>query len=72
MARHDVAFLVPERPLGKADVEFRIRRDGEVLGRLKISNGSVVWVPKNKKYGHRLGWKDFAGLMEKYAPPEKG
>lgn len=71
MAQHDVSFTVPERPLGKADVEFKIKRDGEVLGRLKISNGTVVWVPKNGQYGYRLGWKDFDELMRNQGKHEK-
>ena len=64
MAQHKVNFIVPERPLGKADVEFNIKRDDEALGRLKVSNGTVEWVPKNKKYGFRLGWVEFDKLMQ--------
>ncbi len=46
MATHDVSFSIPERSLGKADVEFVIKRDGAILGTLAVSNGSVVWFPK--------------------------
>lgn len=46
MAQHDVTFTIPERALGKADLEFRVNRDGDMVGRLKVSNGSVAWVPK--------------------------
>lgn len=28
MARHDVSFNIPQRALGKADVEFQVKRDG--------------------------------------------
>lgn len=71
MAQHDVTFILPERTLGKADVEFRIRRDREVLGTLKVSNGSLVWVPKNAKYGYKMGWKDFDVLMNENGKHEK-
>ena len=64
MAQHSVDFVVPERPLGKADVEFKVKRDGEALGRLKVSNGTIVWVPKNCKYGFKMNWPDFAQIME--------
>ncbi len=64
MATHNVEFTVPERPLGKADIIFTVKRDGEAFGRLKISNGSVVWVPKNAKRGRRLAWGRFDTLME--------
>ena len=39
---HEVRFSLPERQLGRADAEFNVKRDGQALGRLKISNGSVV------------------------------
>lgn len=42
MAQHKVDFTIPERPLGKADVEFRVKLDGESLGRLKVSDGTIV------------------------------
>ncbi len=71
MAQHEVKFTVPERPLGRADVEFSVKRDGEAIGRLKISNGSIVWVPKNKKYGFKLGWVRFDELMEEHGKGER-
>ena len=63
MAKHDVSFSVPQRPLGRADVEFLIKRDGKVHGTLKISNGSVVWFPKGTSYGLKTGWANFERLM---------
>ncbi len=71
MAKHDVTFTVPDRPIGKADVEFRIKKDSEVLGKLKISNGSIVWVPKNLKYGYKMRWSDFDVLMQSKGAHEK-
>ena len=55
MAQHDVTFTIPERPLGKADLEFKVKSDGDMVGRLKVSNGTIVWVPKNATYGFKLG-----------------
>ncbi len=71
MAQHEVTFTVPQRPLGKADVEFDIKRDGEALGRLKVSNGTIVWVPKNKTYGFKLGWGKFDELMQEHGKSER-
>ncbi len=71
MAQHDVTFSIPERSLGKADLEFMVKRNGEMVGRLKVSNGTVVWVPKNAKYGYKLGWVKFDELMREYARHEK-
>ncbi|MDO5056449.1 MAG: hypothetical protein Q4E06_03845 [Lautropia sp.] len=56
MASHNVKFTIPQRDLGKADVVFEVKRDGEKFGDLKVSNGSVVWFPKNAQQGHRTSW----------------
>jgi len=64
MAKHDVSFDVPERRLGKTDVNFYIRADGEVLGKLSISNGSIVWFPKLARKGRKMGWKRFDEMMQ--------
>lgn len=71
MAQHNVTFTIPERSLGKADVEFKIKRNSRQLGRLKISNGAIVWVQKNAKYGYKLGWKDFDNLMKNNGKSER-
>ena len=71
MAQHDVSFTVPERALGKADLEFRVKRDGKVLGRLKVSNGTIVWVPKDASYGYKMGWVDFDEYMQEHGKHEK-
>ena len=67
MAKHDVSFSVPQRPLGRADVEFLIKRDGKVHGTLAISNGSVVWFPKGTSYGLKTGWAKFERMMQEKA-----
>jgi hypothetical protein len=56
MADHDVSFTLPERELGKADIEFKIKRNGKAFGRLRVSNGSLVWIPVNKTYGYKMSW----------------
>ena len=71
MAKHDGTFTIPERELGKADVEFRVKNDGTVVGRLKVSKGSVVWVPKNATYGYKAAWKELDGLMQEHGSHEK-
>lgn len=71
MAKHEVRFEIPERKLGKADVEFTVNRDGKALGSLKISNGSLVWVPKNKTYGLKMTWKVFDQMMQDKGTSEK-
>jgi hypothetical protein len=64
VATHDVTFMVPERSLGKADLVFRVKGDGEMVGRLKVSHGAIVWMPKNGKAGYRIGWAGFDRIMQ--------
>lgn len=65
MADHDVTFTIPERELGKADIQFKVKRNGKAFGRLRISEGSLVWVPMNKQYGYKLRWSAFDELAQK-------
>jgi hypothetical protein len=67
MAKHDVSFNIPQRPLGKADVKFQIKRDGSVLGTLEISNGSLVWFAKGTSYGLKMSWVRFERMMRDHA-----
>jgi hypothetical protein len=63
---HDVKFHVPERPVGNADIEFRVRKDGVLFGRLKVSRGAIVWLPGNKSKGYRLSWDQVDGLAREH------
>jgi len=65
MADHDVSFTIPERDLGKADIEFKVKRNGKAFGRLRISEGSLVWVPVNKQYGFKLRWTTFDEMAQR-------
>jgi hypothetical protein len=40
---HEVRFSLPERELGKADIEFKIKKDGKAFGTLQVSKGAIVW-----------------------------
>ena len=67
MAKHEVAIHIPQRPLGKADVEFLVKSGGSVFGKLAISNGSIVWFPKGKTKGCKIGWQKFDKVMQEKA-----
>jgi hypothetical protein len=71
MAQHDVTFTIPERELGKADIEFKIKRNSQRIGRLKVSNGTIVWVPKNAKRGYRMNWLKFDALMQEHGQHQR-
>ncbi len=64
---HDVQFSVPSRQLGRSDIEFIVKKDGDLLGTLKVSNGSLVWFPRKTREGHNISWMKFDELMASYA-----
>ena len=68
---HKVKFSIPERSLGKADVEFKVHGDGSRIGALRVSRGALVWYPAGNSYGHKVGWKDFGRFMAGQPKAEK-
>lgn len=62
---YDVSFSIPKRTLGNSDVKFAVWRNGEKLGTLAISKGSVVWFPRNYKWGHKVSWSKFDRIIAK-------
>lgn len=61
---YEATIRVPDRPVGNKDIVFKVRKDGEVLGRLKVSKGALVWLPGSKSKGYRLSWDQLARLAE--------
>lgn len=61
---HQVSLILNTNEINKKDVEFTIKKNGGVLGRLLISKGNVEWLPVGRQNkGHRLSWTDFDTLM---------
>ena len=67
---HKVKFSIPERELGHSDIEFKVTSSNKKLGTLKVSKGTVVWVVSDHTKGFKMGWKDFAELMQKNGTKE--
>jgi hypothetical protein len=61
---HTVRFNVPTRELGRADLTFQVRQNGELFGTLAVSNGSLVWFPRDRTYGCKIDWATFDTLMK--------
>jgi hypothetical protein len=66
---HKVTFSVPERTLGREDVEFVVEKDGVRFGTLLVSKGAVEWRPTNKVYRRRMRWDRFDALMRESGRP---
>lgn len=63
MPIHDVTFCVPNRPLGKTDIDFHVVADDTKMGMLRVSKGALVWYPKNSKNGRKISWAAFDAFM---------
>lgn len=61
---YEVEFSPPARLLGKSHVNFVVKQDGETIGTLKITKGSIVWYPPYTSIGRKATWKQFAEKME--------
>ena len=60
---YKVSFAVPRRDLGRADVSFSVKWNGVKLGTLDVSQGGVVWFPRDKRYGLKKNWGGFDRLL---------
>jgi hypothetical protein len=64
MPVHDIDMSIPTtKVVLHADVVFEVRSDGEKLGELRVSKGTIDWVPVNAKLPVRLTWEQFDRLM---------
>ncbi len=61
--KHDMTMECPKLLIGKTDVVFRIYKNEDKFGKLKISKGSIVWMPKNAKIGKKMRWSVFDRFM---------
>jgi len=65
VAKHEIRMHLPTAEIVNRDVTFFIYRNGRKLGELKVSRGSLDWIPPNKRRGHRISWENFAAFMER-------
>jgi hypothetical protein len=67
MAKHTIEMTIPKTQVIKTDVEFIIKQDGKLLGRLNVSKGNLEWVPSGhsvRKY--KVRWGSVDDLFRKY------
>ena len=64
MATHDVTMnLSHPITVMNVDVEFEVRADGELMGKVQISRGGIDWMPF-KSHPRAATWEQFAAWME--------
>jgi len=61
---HKVSMRQPKDSVVNRDVEFMIYKNNRKLGTLRVSRGSIDWIPSNGTVARYLSWSDFALIME--------
>jgi hypothetical protein len=65
VAKHDISLEIPHGiTVVNRDIEVTVREDGRILGRVRISKGSIDWVAANRQTVKYLPWSRFAALMD--------
>ena len=69
---HSVGLKIDhELPVGNVDIKVVVEQDGERLGVLKVSRGSVDWKPGRAKRTWSLEWERFDALMREFGHPPR-
>lgn len=63
MPIHDLEVHLPPQEIVNTDLVITVRSDGEKLGELRVSRGTVDWAPANHIYAFSLPWERFDQVM---------
>ncbi|MHB8467830.1 MAG: hypothetical protein ACYDH6_15845 [Acidimicrobiales bacterium] len=63
MPKHKLEIEVPPKAILNSDVVIDVSTDDVKLGELRISRGSVDWVPARHHTVFRLSWERFDDMM---------
>jgi hypothetical protein len=65
MAKHEITLKVLHGiEVANTDIEVVVREDGEIFGRVRISRGSIDWIPRMGRRAKTMRWQEFATTME--------
>jgi hypothetical protein len=64
MPEHDIEITLPSKPLVNVDATIVVRSDGQKLGELHISKGSVDWKAAGKQRAKPISWERLAALLD--------
>jgi hypothetical protein len=70
MPEHTIT-VHPSKPLEviNSDLIIEVDSDGEKLGELRVSRGSIDWVPRAHQKALRLDWERFDIVMREHGRP---
>ena len=68
MPKHHIEITMPTKPLKNVDTTIAVWSDGQKLGELQISRGSLDWQSARKKNAKRIRWEDLAYVLDNFKP----
>jgi len=63
MPTHKLEIALPPKVILNSDVVIDVHSDDAKLGELRISRGSIDWIPGKHHTTYRLSWERFDELM---------
>jgi len=63
MATHDINISLPSFELDSRDLTVIVHRDGEKLGTITISKGSIDYKPAYQQVAVKIDWARFNSIM---------
>lgn len=62
---HEINVELPRMELGNTDMKVFIHSNGEKLGEIRMSKGTIDYFPAHKQYSMSLTWAEFDNMMSK-------
>ena len=63
MPTHKLEISLPPKVILNSDVVIDVHSDDAKLGELRISRGSIDWIPGKHQASFRLSWERFDEVM---------
>ncbi len=65
MPKHEMRISANDLPVKRGGIELGFMTNNEKFGRIKISNATITWYPKDAVKGYSMSVEQFAEWAEK-------
>ena len=65
MSKHHIEISLPTKPLKNVDTTISVWSDGEKLGELRVSRGTLDWKSARRKTAKSISWERLAALLDR-------
>jgi hypothetical protein len=62
--KHHIEISLPTKPIKNVDTEIVVKSGRKKLGEMRISRGSLDWLPAGAQKPRRVSWENLARLLE--------